>query len=47
MLNKTMQFKYKVGKGAWVAQSVENLTEAQVMISWFMGSSPTLGSADS
>ena len=26
------------------AQSVEHLTSAQVMISWFVGSSPTLGS---
>ena len=30
--------------GAWVAQSVKHLTSAQVMISWFMGSSPVLGS---
>ena len=29
--------------GAWVAQSVKHLTSAQVMISWFMSSSPTLG----
>ena len=31
-------------RGAWVAQSVERLTSAQVMISRFMGSSPTSGS---
>ena len=31
-------------RGAWVAQSVECLTLAQVMISWFIGSSPTSGS---
>ena len=30
---------------AWVAQLVKHLTSAQVMISWFMNSSPTLGSA--
>ena len=31
-------------KGAWVAQLVECLTLAQVMISWFVGSSPASGS---
>ena len=31
-------------QGAWVAQSVKHPTSAQVMISWFVGSSPTLGS---
>ena len=30
--------------GAWVAQSVERPTSAQVMISQSVGSSPTLGS---
>ena len=30
--------------GTWVAQSVESLTPAQVMISWFMGLSTSLGS---
>ena len=30
--------------GAWVAQTVKRLTLAQVMISWFMSSSPMLGS---
>ena len=29
---------------AWVAQSVKCLTSAQVMISWFVSSSPMLGS---
>ena len=29
--------------GAWVAQSVKPPTSAQVMISWFMSSSPALG----
>ena len=31
-------------RGAWVAQSVERRTSAQVMTSWFAGLSPTLGS---
>ena len=31
------------GRGAWVAQSVEHPTSAQVMISWFMRSSPRSG----
>ena len=30
--------------GAWVAQSVKRPTSAQVMISWFVGSSPVSGS---
>ena len=30
--------------GAWVAQSVQRLTSAQVMISRFVGSSPASGS---
>ena len=30
--------------GAWVAQLVERLTSAQVVISRFVGSSPALGS---
>ena len=36
--------KIKQGWGAWVAQSVEHLTSAQVMISQSVGSSPTSGS---
>ena len=32
--------------GAWVAQSVDHGTEAQVMISWFVGSSPLRLCAD-
>ena len=32
------------GRGAWVAQSVEGPTWAQVMVSWCMGSSPVSGS---
>ena len=32
------------GRGAWVAQSVECPTSAQVMISQSVSSSPTLGS---
>ena len=31
-------------QGAWVGQSVEQTTLAQVMISWFVGSSPALSS---
>ena len=31
-------------RGAWVAQSVKQPTSAQVMISWFVSSSPTSGS---
>ena len=31
-------------RGAWVAQSVERPTSAQVMISQFVGSSPASGS---
>ena len=31
-------------RGTWVAQWVKCPTSAQVMISWFMGSSPALGS---
>ena len=31
-------------RGTWVAQSVKHPTSAQVMISRFMGSSPTSGS---
>ena len=34
-------YKCKHG-GPWVAHSVGRPTSAQVMISWFMGSSPTL-----
>ena len=34
-------------RGTWVAQSVERLTLAQVMISQLMNSSPMSGSADS
>ena len=33
-----------VSRGAWVTQSVNHLTSAQVTSSWFMSSSPTLGS---
>ena len=38
-------FNLKTGEGgAWVAQSVEWLTSARVMISWFVSSSPAWGS---
>ena len=39
-----MLLKSSMVGGAWVAQSVERPTSAQVMISWLMGSSPVLGS---
>ena len=36
-----MLYKYSLPlQGAWVAQSVERPTSAQVMILWFMSSSP-------
>ena len=31
-------------RGAWVAQSIEHLTSAQVKISWFVSLSPASGS---
>ena len=37
-------FKKILERGAWVAQSVERPTLAQVMISWFVSSIPVLGS---
>ena len=36
--------KSKAVRGAWVAQLVGHPTSAQIMISWFVSSSPTLGS---
>ena len=39
----THLLKFK-DRGAWVAQSVKQLTSAQVMISRFVGSSPASGS---
>ena len=39
-----VSFKTCVLWGTWVAQLVKRLTAAQVMISWFMSSSPALGS---
>ena len=41
--NETLKKKIK-NRGACVAQSVKCWTAAQVMISWFVGSSPALGS---
>ena len=41
LLPKLIKLKYR---GAWVAQSVEPPTSAQVMISRLVGSSPTSGS---
>ena len=40
---KTALFKNIYARGAWVAQSVEHPTSAQVMISQLMGSSPASG----
>ena len=37
-------FKNEYYGGTWVALLVERLTLAQVMMSWFMGSSPPWGS---
>ena len=42
-INNTKKI-FKKGGCSWVAQSVERLTSAQVMISWFVSSSPTSGS---
>ena len=36
--------RIEICRGAWVAQSVQRLTSAQVMIARFVGSSPTSGS---
>ena len=36
--------KFLSFRGAWVAHSVKCVTLAQVMISWFVGSSPISGS---
>ena len=33
-----------ISGGTWIAQSVACLTSTQIMISWFMSSSPALGS---
>ena len=37
-------FKSDCDQGAWVAQLVKRPTLAQIMISWFVGSSPASGS---
>ena len=37
-------FKIRRAWGTWVAHSVEHPTSAQVMIPWFMSSSPMSGS---
>ena len=44
MQEKGLPLKKLKDQGAWVAQSVERPTWAQVMISWFVGSSPVSGS---
>ena len=43
MMNRFLFLKARFIRDAWVAQSVKRLTLAQVMISQFVGSSPTLG----
>ena len=40
-INETLKKNFR---DTWVAQSVEHLTSAQVMVSRFVGSSPVLGS---
>ena len=37
-------YKLKLPRGAWVAQSAKRQTSAQVMISWYVSSSPASGS---
>ena len=44
-LSKVNTHLKKNFRGAWVAQSVERPTSAQIMISWFVGLSPMSGSA--
>ena len=41
--NTLSAIKKSTSRGAWVAQSVECPTWAQVMISWFVSSSPAFG----
>ena len=41
---KNILIVIKKGGGAWVAQSVERLTSAEVMMSQFVSSSPVSGS---
>ena len=47
-MKKKFAEELKLGRNecpdAWVAQSIKRLPSAQVMISWFVGSSPALGS---
>ena len=44
LFNTTERYALKWLRGAWVAQSVKRPTLAQVMISWFVSSSPRSGS---
>ena len=44
-LESSEENKRKISRDIWVAQSVKRPTLTQVMISWFMGLSPTSGSA--
>ena len=43
-ISTSLRARQSVPWGSWVAQSVKQLTSAQVMISWFLSSSPALGS---
>ena len=45
-INSNEAFRIEIShfRSTWVAQSVKHLTLAKVMISQFVGSSPTLGS---
>ena len=43
-LDQRYSCKREAPRGAWVAQSLEHLTSAQVMILSFVGLSPTSGS---
>ena len=45
MLISAIFFQSNIFRGAWVAQSAEQLTSAQVMISQFVSLSPMSGSA--
>ena len=43
-LHACLTYQLNLKWGAWVGQSVKHLTSAQVVISLFVGSSPTLSS---
>ena len=43
LIMKELEIKITM-RGAWVVQLVKHLTSTQVMISWFMGSTPVSSS---